>query len=310
MTTASDIDLVVLEPTSLPVRREMPQWRLMAGDFYDLTKPRLNFLVLVTTVVGFHLAANGRGEWAYLPATLVGTALTAAGASVLNQLIERQYDALMPRTRNRPLAARRLGAAEALGFGVGLSIGGILLLALLVNLLTAALAAFTLLSYVLIYTPMKRWTTLNTVVGAIPGAIPPVIGWTAARGDLSLAAASLFAILFIWQMPHFLAIATLYRRDYELGGFKMLPVIDVDLTVTGRQMVAYAAALIPASLLPLLLGMVGWFYAPFALIGGAVFLALTIQCARTRQRADARRVFFASIIYLPVILAAMWICAR
>ena len=197
-----------------------------ATDFYELTKPRLNFLVLVTTLVGYYMAVGGRGDWGHLLPTLIGTALTAAGAGVLNQVIERGPDKLMPRTRNRPLPAGRVSAVEGTAYGVGLGVAGIATLALAVNGLTAALGAFTLLCYIAVYTPLKRTTTLNTVVGAVPGALPPVMGWTAVHGtfhdpDAALQfcrAAVLFCILFFWQMPHFLAIATLYRRDYAAGG--------------------------------------------------------------------------------------------
>src|SRR5215207_1337851 len=215
------------------------------ADFYELTKPRMNFLVVVTTMVGFYMAMGRHfADWALLAHTLVGTAMAAAGASVLNQYVERGYDALMHRTANRPLPAGRVSPLEALLLGVLLSCGGTLYLAALVNPLTAALGAFTIASYVFLYTPLKRWTTLCTVVGAVPGAIPPMMGWTAATDSLSPEAWALFGILFFWQMPHFLAIAILYRDDYARGGFKMLPVVDDDLFVTGRQTVLYAAALI------------------------------------------------------------------
>ena len=282
-----------------------------ATDFYELTKPRLNFLVLVTTFVGYYMAVGGRGDWGHLPATLIGTALTAAGAAVLNQVIEREPDQLMPRTRNRPLPAGRVSPAEGTLYGVGLGLAGIGCLAVAVNGLTAAIGATTLLSYIAVYTPLKRITTLNTVVGAVPGALPPVMGWTAVHGTLHdphagllfCRAAVLFCILFFWQMPHFLAIATLYRRDYAAGGFKMLPVVDE--AVTGRQMVLYAAALIPVTLMPTLLGMTGVVYFAAAFVLGMGYLTFSVAAAATRERADARKLFFASIIYLPVLLAVM-----
>ena len=276
-----------------------------AADFYEMTKPRLNFLVLVTTAVGYYMAARSMGDWPRLLHVLLGAALTAGGASVLNQLMERDYDKLMPRTRNRPLPAGRIAPVEALLFGSFLGVVGVLHLFLFVNMLTALLGAITLLSYLFIYTPMKRYTTLNTVIGAVPGAIPPVMGWTAVHGALSPEALSLFCILFLWQMPHFLSIAILYRRDYAAGGFKMLPVVDRDLTITSRQIVLYSLALIPITLMPALIGMAGAVYFTAAMLLGLAFLSFAVSCAATRERVDARKLFFASIIYLPVLLAAM-----
>jgi protoheme IX farnesyltransferase len=202
-------------------------------DFYELTKPRMNFLVVCTTAVGYAMAPH-HGHWTTLLHTILGTALTAASASVLNQLVEREYDALMPRTRNRPLPGGRVTPAEALAWGAVLGVAGVAYLLLMVNLLTALLGAFTLASYVWVYTPMKRVTSLNTVIGAVPGAIPPMMGWAAATGALGPEALALFGIMFLWQMPHFLAIAILYQRDYAAGGFKMLPVIDPKLRLTWR----------------------------------------------------------------------------
>jgi protoheme IX farnesyltransferase len=274
-------------------------------DFYELTKPRMNFLVLITTLVGFYMAGQARIDWRLLLATLVGTAMTAAGASVLNQVVERDLDARMPRTRNRPLPAGRVGVGEAWVFGVALAVGGVATLALCVNVLTALLGAFTLLTYVAVYTPLKRVTTLNTVLGAVPGAVPPVMGFTAATGALSPAALALFAILFIWQMPHFLAIAILYRRDYALAGFKMLPVVDADLSATGRQIVLYATALVPVSLSPVYAGVAGQAYFVAAVMLGLAFLSFGVSCATTGKRDDARKLFFASILYLPVLLGVM-----
>ncbi|MDQ3441902.1 MAG: heme o synthase, partial [Planctomycetota bacterium] len=232
-------------------------------------------------------------------------ALTAAGASVLNQYVERDIDKLMPRTRDRPVPAGRVAPLAALAYGVVLGSVGVVHLAVSVNLLTALLGAVTLGTYVLLYTPMKRWTTLNTVVGAVPGAIPPMMGFTAAQGALSPEALAVFGILFFWQMPHFLAIAILYKDDYAKGGLKMLPVIDRDLSVTSRQILLYGVALIPASLAPVQLGMAGAMYFTCAVLLGFAFLSFGVSCATTRTRADARKLFFASIVYLPLLLAAM-----
>ncbi len=279
-------------------------------DYYELTKPRMNFLVVITTMVGFYMAAphatSAAGiDWLLLVHTLLGTALTAAGASVLNQYVERDIDKLMPRTMDRPVPAGRVSPLEALAYGVALGSAGVVYLALTVNLLTALLGAVTLGTYVLLYTPMKRWTTLNTVVGAVPGAIPPMMGFTAAQGALSPEALAVFGILFFWQMPHFLAIAILYKDDYAKGGLKMLPVIDRDLSVTSRQILLYGVALIPASLAPVQLGMAGAMYFTCAVLLGFAFLSFGVSCATTRTRADARKLFFASIVYLPLLLAAM-----
>jgi protoheme IX farnesyltransferase len=251
------------------------------------------------------MGARGPSDWSKLAAALIGTALCAAGASVLNQCAERRFDALMRRTAARPLPAGRMALIEAIIFGIFCAAAGVLCLLKFVNGLTASLGAVTLLAYVLIYTPMKRFTTLNTVIGAIPGALPPVMGWTAATGNLSREAIALFAILFVWQIPHFLAIAILYRDDYRAGGFKMLPVDDPALTITSRQIVLYAAALIPVSLAPAVLSMAGAIYCITAILLGLGFLSFAISCAASRTRGDARKLFFASIIYLPLLLAAL-----
>ena len=277
-------------------------------DLYELTKPRMNFLVLCTTAVGFYMAPRSgpAAHWLVLLHALLGTAMTAASAAVINQLVERDHDALMPRTRDRPLPAGRILPAEALAMGIVLGVVGVAYLALLVNPLTALLGAITLLSYVFVYTPLKRTTSLNTVIGAIPGAIPPVMGWTAAANALGPEAAALFAILFLWQMPHFLAIAILYKRDYAAGGFKMLPVVDTpDLRMTSRMIVLYGLALIPASLIPSLVRMSGPVYFTAAVLLGLGFLSYCLSAALSRNRADAKKLFFASIIYLPVLLAFM-----
>jgi protoheme IX farnesyltransferase len=211
----------------------------------------------------------------------------------------------MRRTANRPLPAGRVSPLEAQVLGVCLSVGGVLYLAALVNPLTATLGVVTIATYVFLYTPMKRWTTLCTVVGAVPGAIPPMMGWSAATNALPAEAWALFGILFFWQMPHFLAIAILYRDDYASGGFKMLPVVDDGLVATGRQMVLYGLALIPVSLMPAGLGMAGPAYFVAAIVFGLAFLGFGVACAVRKERPDARRMFLASIVYLPLLLAAM-----
>jgi protoheme IX farnesyltransferase len=294
MNSATDIcDLSVVNAGS--------SWR----DFYELIKPRMNLLILGTTTVGFSLAARTTDDWKRLPNALVGTALCAASAAILNQLIEKQYDARMERTANRPLPTGRISERHALILGIAAgALGGCYLL-LLVNWLTALLGTATLASYVLVYTPLKRLTTLNTIVGAIPGAVPPMMGWTAVTGSLAIPALALFGILFVWQIPHFLAIATLYREDYRRGGFKMLPVDDPDLQRTGRQILLYSAAMFPVSLLPVMAGVAGRVYTVSAVVLGVMFFAFALSCANRRTRAEARKLFFASIIYLPVLLAIL-----
>ena len=280
------------------------------ADFFELTKPRMNFLVVLTTLVGLYMArdAGGRGGWLLMIHTVLGTALTAAAASVLNQFIERRHDALMPRTRNRPLPAGRVAPIEALLFGIALSIVGITYLALAVNLLTAALGLFTFLTYLFVYTPMKRVSTLNTVIGAIPGAIPPMMGFTAVENAIPPAAWMLFGVLFLWQMPHFLAIAVMYRDDYARGGYRMLPVVDPTLWTTCRMVIVYTLALIPVSLLAVSpLRASGVSYLVAAMVLGLGFLWCGARLMQTRSRGDARRLFFASVIYLPMLLAAMMI---
>lgn len=278
-------------------------------DLYELTKPRMNALVVVTTGVGFFMAIPRFGlvNWPLLLHTILGTSLTAAGASVLNQYVERDLDRNMRRTADRPLPSGRLSAIEALLMGVSLGIGGVLYLSAFVNPLTALLGAFTLGSYVWIYTPMKRWTTLCTVVGAIPGAVPPVMGWTAIHNSVSAEALVLFGILFLWQMPHFLAIAVLYKDDYAAGGFAMLPCVDPDLRATGRQILVYLLSLLPVTLMPFGLRMAGAGYLVSAIALGAFFTTYGIQAARSRTREDARKLFFVSIVYLPLLLGALMV---
>ena len=275
-----------------------------AADFAELAKPRITSLVLVTAAVGF--AVGGRGSFDSLAflVFLAGTAFLCGGASALNHYFERETDALMERTRRRPIPAGRLRPEEALLFGLGLSAAGLVLLAF-VNPLTLALGAASLLSYVLAYTPLKRVTSLCTVVGAVPGALPPLMGWAAARGSLGAAGWGLFAILFLWQLPHFLAIGWLYREDYARGGFPMLAVTDKDGASTGRQAVLYATALLPVTLAAGLLASAGAGYLWGALVLGAGFLACAAAFAWKRSVGAARRLFLASVLYLPLLLGLM-----
>ncbi len=279
--------------------------RSRANDFVMLAKPRLNMLVVASALAGYVMAGGDLSNAVVVVCTVAGTALVAGGASAFNQVIERVPDSLMRRTRLRPVPDGRLQPLESLVFATALALAGLILLAAAVNLISAIVALVTLLTYALVYTPLKRRSSFATVIGAIPGALPPVIGWAAARGGLSQGAWVLFAIVFLWQLPHFLAIAWIYRDDYARAGFLMLPVIEPDGRSTARQAVFYCAALVPVSLAPTLLGLANTVYFAAALALGLLFLGLTLKFARTRAVPDARRLFFASIIYLPLIWILM-----
>jgi heme o synthase len=275
-------------------------------DFVELTKPRIALMVLFTVAVGAWLASPGGVDLLQLLHTLVGTALAAGGASALNQLLERRTDTLMRRTENRPLPTGRLQAAEALWFGLSLSLGGLLYLTLTLRDPVPVLVVWvTLTSYVLIYTPLKSHTAWNTVIGAVPGALPPVIGWTAAGGPLGLEAFVLFGVLFLWQMPHFYAIAWIYRDDYARAGLRMLPVVDPHGARTGVQMVGFCLLLLAVSLLPGLARQAGTVYVFGAVVLGLGFLIATIGFLRRRSVSAARRVMRASLLYLPALLALL-----
>ena len=276
-----------------------------SGVLSELFKARLTSLVLLTTLVGFYLGQRGGMNWLLLINTLLGTGLLACGAAALNQYLERDFDALMDRTADRPLPAGLIQPQTVVVLGGVLSVAGLLWLAFGANLLTAVLGAVTLISYLFIYTPLKRKTTLNTAIGAIPGALPPLMGWTAARGDLSIEGWALFAILFFWQLPHFLAIAWMYREDYAKGGFVMLPLVDRDGTRTGRSAVSHTLGLLPVSLSPFVFQMSGALYLAGALLLGLVFLWFAGRFAKQMDRLSARRLFFASILYLPLLLGLM-----
>jgi protoheme IX farnesyltransferase len=279
--------------------------RQRLADYLELTKPRVVFMVLVTTLVGFYLGTVTTPELAPLLKTLAGTALAAAGTLALNQYLERDLDARMERTRHRPLPDGRLPAREALTLGAALLAGGLVCLALTVNALVATVTAVIAATYLLLYTPLKRVTALCSIVGAVPGALPPVAGWAAARGELGPGAWVLFGIMFLWQIPHSLAIARLYRDDYARADIRLLPVVDRDGPSTGTHVVSNCLALLPTALLPTLIGLAGPVYFLVALVLGLAFLWTGIALARTRTAADARRLMFASLIYLPVLLAVM-----
>jgi len=275
------------------------------ADFVALTKPRLNFLVLITTLGGMYLAAPDGVPASILAHALVGTALVAGGAAALNQVWERETDSLMRRTRFRPIPGGRLRVSEGAWFGALLSSAGLIELAWQVNALSAAVAAATLVSYVFVYTPLKKRTSLATLVGAVPGALPPVIGWAAATGTISVPAIVLFGIVFFWQMPHFLAIGWLYREDYENAGIPLLPVLEPDGRRTGQQALLYAATLWPVSLLPAVVGLAGAPYSIVATFLGFGLIALSVSFARSRTKSTARQLFLYSIVYLPLLWGAL-----
>jgi len=271
-----------------------------SADYVTLTKPRLNFLVLLTTLAAYSLGSHD-SSLARLIHTFVGTALVAGGASALNQVWERETDRLMRRTRLRPVADSRLTATQGNIFGLGLCAIGAVELWLFVNPLTSLVALATALSYVLFYTPLKPVTSFSTIIGAIPGALPAVIGWTAATNTLSIEAWVLFGIVFMWQMPHFLALAWMYRDEYAAAGIKLLPVLEPDGRSTGRQAVLYTAALVPMSLMPTLVGLASPWYLMGAITLGAILMLFSVEFSSTRTMASARRLFFGSILYLPLL---------
>jgi protoheme IX farnesyltransferase len=276
-----------------------------AGDYVALTKPRLNLLVVATSAAAYYLGAPAGFPWGPMLQAVAGTALVAGGAAVLNQVYERDTDALMVRTRLRPLPDHRVSPEEARAFGLVIAAAGVLLLAVSANVLSAVVALATLAIYLVVYTPMKRRSAASTIVGAVPGALPALIGWTAGHGAIAAGGWTLFAIVFLWQVPHFMAIAWLYRDDYARAGFPMLPVVEPDGRRTASQAVVYSAALFPTSLLPTLVGIAGMAYFWTAVALGAGLVWLSIRFAITRSDPAARNLFYGSITYLPLIWAAM-----
>jgi protoheme IX farnesyltransferase len=275
--------------------------RSRAADFFALTKPRLNFLVVITAGVGYYLGAGRDLHLMKIVEAVAGTALVAGGAAGLNQVYERETDSLMWRTRKRPVAAGRLTVNESTVFSLALAGAGLAMLAAGANLLAAVLALLTLVSYNAVYTPMKRRSQLATLVGAVPGALPPLIGWAAAQGRLTPEAWALFAIVFVWQIPHFMAIAWLYRDDFRRAGFPLLPVVNADGKSTARQAVIFSMLLLPVSLVPFMLHAAGAMYAAGAIAGGLGILGLSMSFASRRTDERARRLFIASITYLPML---------
>jgi protoheme IX farnesyltransferase len=273
--------------------------------YLDLFKARLTFLVLLTALAGFYLGSRAPMDLRLMFHAMAGTALLAAGASALNQLWEREHDGQMRRTRGRPLPSGRLEPRTVLFIGAGTSLLGLVYLTLAVNAATAMIGAVTLASYLFVYTPLKRLSWWNTAVGAIPGGLPPLMGWVAARGHISPEALALFGILAFWQIPHFMAIAWLYRDEYARAGFRMLPVLDPSGRRTGRQAVAHTLVLLPLSLAPFLLRLAGPVYLAGAATLGVLFCAFALQFARGLTTAAARRLFFVSVLYLPLLLGLM-----
>jgi len=270
-------------------------------EYIALTKPRITWLILMSTGVGYFFGAKAGWHWLTLLHTIIGTGLMASGTAALNQWYEREADAKMRRTKARPLPAGRLDESKALLFGLLISAAGFFELQLAVNELAALLGAVTLASYLFLYTPLKQRSPHSTTIGAVPGAMPPLIGYAAASGKLTWEAWVLFAILFLWQFPHFYAIAWMYREDYERAGIKMLPVVEPDGESTARRIVLYSLVLIPISLIPKYLSMAGDVYLFGALALGLLFLYAGVRISFDRTRQQARRVLLASVVYLPVL---------
>ncbi len=273
--------------------------------YLALTKPDVSFLVVVTTLAGFYLGSRGPLDLLRLAHTVFGTTLIAAGTSALNHYFERASDARMRRTASRPLPSRQLQPAEALWFGVGLVATGTIYLALAAGALASLLGLATCVSYLAAYTPLKKRTTLATLVGAFPGAVPPLIGWAAARGTLSTEAWILYAILFLWQFPHFLAIAWMYREDYARAGIRMLPVVDRTGKATFRQILLAAIALVPVSLLPAIVGIAGVRYFFAALVLGLALVEMCLWAARSKANVRAKWLMHATVLYLPLLLGLL-----
>ena len=279
--------------------------RAKVSAYVELTKPRITVLIVLTSAAGFCLGSRGAVDYVLLTHAMIGIALLSSGLATINQFMERDLDALMRRTEKRPLPTGRLLPYEALWFGVALTLTAEVYLASFVNLLTAALGLTIIAGYLLLYTPLKTRTTLSTVVGAFPGAMPPLIGWAAARGQVGIAAWVLFAILFLWQFPHFLAIAWMYREDYGRAGIRMLPVVEPEGRVTGQQIVAFTIMLIPVSLLPALMGISGRAYLVAAIVLGLLFLVTSVRAALSKSNQHARQLLLASVLYLPLLFGVM-----
>lgn len=290
---------------AIPASLRQPSTGSTVRDYIELTKPRITWLILMSTGIGFYFGAQDGWHWFALLHTILGTGLIASGTAALNQWYERAADARMNRTRQRPIPSGRVSPVRAFWFAVALSVLGFVELWLGANLLTALLGAFTLLTYLFVYTPLKQKSWHATTIGAIPGAMPPMIGFAGASGQITTEAWVLFAILFLWQFPHFYAIAWMYREDYSRAGIRMLPVIEPDFDSTVRQILATSILLVPISLLPIWLGMSGYWYLIGALLLGMTYVYAGLQASRERTRARARRVLLASVVYLPLLYVIM-----
>jgi len=271
-------------------------------SYLELTKPRILTLVLVTTILGYYLGGEGITSFAVLIYLIFGVALVSGGSSALNHYLEREFDSKMFRTKNRPIPTGSIAPGHALNFGIALTLTGIFILYVKVNILTSFLSLLTSFLYIMVYTPMKRVSWLNTTVGAIPGAIPPLGGWAAATGGLSFEAGILFLIMFLWQHPHFYAIAWMMKDDYKRGGFKMLPVVEPDGKRMFDHIIWFSCALIPVSLVPTVIGMSGNIYFTGSLMAGIALLIISHNFAQTHSTRDAKRLLRATVIYLPVLL--------
>jgi protoheme IX farnesyltransferase len=300
-------EFVLKVNSEMPVAREIAPlaWRERLAAFVELTKPRITFLIVLTSAAGFCLGSKRQVDYPTLFHALFGIALLSSGIATLNQYMERGLDSRMRRTLTRPLPTGKLAASQAFAFGLALTLGAELYLALFVNLLTAAFGVTVIVGYLFCYTPLKTRSSLSTVVGAFPGAMPPLMGWTAATGHAGLEAWALFAILFAWQFPHFLAIAWMYREDYARAGIVMLPVVEPEGRLTAQQIVIWALLLVPVSLFPAALGTTGSIYFFGAFVLGLMFLAASIHAAFSNSRQGARRLLLASVLYLPILFGLM-----
>lgn len=273
--------------------------------YVELTKPRITFMVVLSSLAGFFMASKGNVDWVKFLHLALGVSMLTSGTSTLNQYWERDSDKLMRRTMRRPLPSGKMSPLAALLFGTVMAAIGEVYLVLMVNPLTAVIGFMALASYVLLYTPLKQKTVWCTFLGAFPGALPPLLGWAGASDEIALGGIIMFAILFLWQFPHFHAIAMMYTEDYARAGIKMLPVVEPDCKSTARQIIAYAAVLFPVSLLPYFMGMSGLIYLVSAAILGAEFLYISINTARTKTKIDARKLLKASVMYLPLLYLLM-----
>jgi protoheme IX farnesyltransferase len=298
-------DSVITNKTLVIVQKQSLSMAEKFSAYVELTKPRITLLVVLTAAAGFCLGSETGIDYVRLLNMSLGIALLSSGIATLNQYIERDLDRLMRRTESRPLPSGKLLATPAMWFGVTLSVIATLYLAVSINGLSALLGVVTLASYLFVYTPLKTRTSLSTVLGAFPGAMPPFIGWVAARGEASIEAWILFAILFLWQFPHFLAIAWMYRDDYARAGIKMLPVVEPEGRVTGQQIISYTLMLLPVSLLPVFVNLAGTIYFVGALVLGLIFLYFSVRAAFVRTVWQARQLLLASVLYLPVLFALM-----